>query len=253
MGRRTRAAESDDPPRGGSTGGGTTGDGAEGRGSDADRGPRAGRGPHAGRDADPGGERIGVFGGTFDPPHRGHVTVARDVADALSLHRVLWIPAATSPFKVGETETPAALRLEMVRAAAEADPRFQADDEEIRRGGVSYTVDTLRALRARWPGARLFLILGADQVKELPGWKEPEEVLRLAVPAVMDREGFSALEVAPDLPGMERAVAVPVTRVDVSSTLVRERAAAGEDIADLVPPGVLEIIRREGLYGVGGA
>lgn len=193
--------------------------------------------------------RLGIFGGTFDPPHIGHVAVARDVADALALDRVLWIPARIPPHKLDEAVSPASLRLEMAAAAAAADPRFQISDVELVRQGPSYTVDTLRTLRLRHPDAALFLILGSDQVRTLEhGWKEPEEVLRLATLALMDREGETAAEVAPPLPGMERAVHVPVTRVDVSSTRIRAAVAAGEDVGEWLPPGVLDVIRREGMY-----
>lgn len=193
--------------------------------------------------------RLGIFGGTFDPPHVGHVAVATDVADALELDRVLWITAGQPPHKQGEPLTDADLRLEMTRAAARGDPRFRVSDLEVRRAGPSYTVDTLRALRRDHPDAELYLVLGADQVRTLEtGWKEPLEVLRLATLALMDREGEAAPDVAPDLPGMERAVHVPVTRVDVSSTRVREAVAAGGDLSALVPDGVAEVIHREGLY-----
>lgn len=193
--------------------------------------------------------RVGVFGGTFDPPHVGHVAVARDVADRLALDRLLWIPARIPPHKRDEAVTPGGLRLEMVRAAAARDPRFEASDIELEREGPSYTVDTLRLLRERFPGADLFLVMGADQVRTLEhGWKDPEEVLRLATPALMDREGEGAAEVAPPLPGMERAVHVPVTRVDVSATQIREAVAAGRDVSHWLPEGVLGVIRREGLY-----
>lgn len=192
---------------------------------------------------------MGLFGGTFDPPHVGHVTVATDVADALELDRVLWMPAATSPFKVGEEGTDPALRLEMARAAAEADPRFRVRDDELRRGGVSWTVDTLRALRRELgSGAALYLILGADQLASFDRWREAEEILCLATPAIMDREGEDAEAVAPDLPGMERAVHVPVTRIDVSATRVRERIRTGQDVSGMLPVPVLRIVRREGLY-----
>jgi len=193
--------------------------------------------------------RLGLFGGTFDPPHVGHVTVAADVADALSLDRVLWMPAATSPFKTKDDGTDAALRMERCRAAVLADPRFRLRDDEIRRGGVSYTVDTLRRLRREGgSSAALYLSVGADQLASFTEWKDPEEILRLATPAVMDRAGADAGRAAPAVPGMERAVHVPVTRVDVSSTLVREQVAAGADISELVPEAVLQVILRKGLY-----
>jgi nicotinate-nucleotide adenylyltransferase len=111
--------------------------------------------------------RLGVYGGTFDPPHLGHLVAASDACDALRLDRVLWVPAARHPLKEGRVRTPAALRLEMVRAAIAGDPRFEADDLELRREGPSYTVDTLRALSAARPGAALFLLAGADLLAEL--------------------------------------------------------------------------------------
>lgn len=192
--------------------------------------------------------RIGIFGGTFDPPHLGHVTVARDVADALALDHVLWIPARVSPHKLGRAVSPPAARLDMLEAAASQDPRFQVSQVELEREGPSYTVDTLRDLRARWPAAELFLILGADQLRAFASWRDPEEILRMATLALMDRDGDDAARAAPDLPGMERAVHVPVTRVDVSATEVRAAVAAGRDVSGMVPPGVLAVMEREGLY-----
>jgi nicotinate-nucleotide adenylyltransferase len=195
--------------------------------------------------------RLGIFGGTFDPPHTGHVAVARDVADALDLHRVLWVPTRVPPHKVGPTTRPDT-RLEMTRRAAAADPRFVISDLELRREGPSYTVDTVRTLVAEHPGAHLFLLVGADQVETLDsGWKDPSEILRLATLVIMDREGRDARALAPPMPGMEDAIHVPVTRIDVSSTQIRALVAGGSDVAELVPPGVVGIIQREGLYRPG--
>lgn len=200
-----------------------------------------------------GDSRVGLLGGTFDPPHVGHITVAIDVADALALDRVLWIPAAVPPHKQGIEISPDSVRMEMVEAACVADERFEACDVELARGGVSYSVDTLRSLRQQRPDAELYLILGIDQFRTMEtGWKDPAEVLRLATLVVMDRGGESARGAIPDVPGADQATFVPVTRVDVSSTDVRAGIGAsvetGGDVSEMVPPGVLAIIERDGLY-----
>ncbi|HEX8208581.1 MAG TPA: nicotinate-nucleotide adenylyltransferase [Longimicrobium sp.] len=187
--------------------------------------------------------RIGVFGGTFDPPHLGHLVVASDACEALGLGRVLWIPSAVPPHKLASVQASAEARLEMVRAAVEGDPRFEADDVELRRAGPSYTVDTLRELAARHPGDELVLLIGADNLREIPGWREPGEILRLARVAVLSRDGAG---VPPDAP--IPATYVAVTRVDVSATEVRRRAAAGETIRYLVPDAVRALVERRGLY-----
>ena len=186
--------------------------------------------------------RLGIYGGAFDPPHLGHLVAASDACGALGLDRLLWIPSAVHPLKPVRTAAP--LRLEMVRAAIQGDSRFAADDLELRRTGPSYTVDTLRELRAREPGAELFFLTGADNLAELPRWREPDEIARLATLAVVSRAG-DALPGDPPYP----AVAVAVTRVDVSSTEVRRRVAAGQSIRYLVPDAVRAVIERERLYG----
>ena len=183
--------------------------------------------------------RLGVYGGAFDPPHLGHLVAASDACDALGLHRLLWIPSAVHPLKA--VGTAADVRLEMVRAAIAGDGRFAADDLELRRAGPSYTVDTLRALRAREARAELYFLTGADNLAELPRWREPDEIARLARLAVVSRAG-DVLPAEPPYP------AVAVTRVDVSSTEVRRRVAAGRSIRYLVPEAVRAVIEREGLY-----
>ena len=213
---------------------------------------------------------VGIFGGTFDPPHRGHTTVVADVADALALDEVLWIPAGEPPHKSERRLSPAAVRLRMVRAAIAEDPRFRVSDVEIRRAGPSYTVDTLRALTgadgqgegseavASEGGAgalladdRLYLIVGIDQFRDFTSWHRPEEIRELVTLAIMDRGGEGL-----DEERAERAddlVRVPVRRVDVSSTMVRQKVRAGESVAGLVHPEVARIIDVEGLYRDGGS
>jgi len=136
----------------------------------------------------------------------------------------------------------------MVRQAIASDPRFEVATLELERPGPSYTVDTARLLRREHPNDELWLILGADQLASFDTWREPEEIVRHVRLAVMDREGVAAAAAARAQPTAGRAVPVPVRRVDVSSTDVRERVRDGGDIAELVPPGVQEIIARERLY-----
>lgn len=192
--------------------------------------------------------RIGLFGGTFDPPHRGHVDVARDVAEALDLDRVVWIPAGDPPHKSRPDLTPAPLRLEMVQAAAEADPRFTVSAVEIRREGPSYTIDTVREMRGLHPDAEIFFIVGADEYRVFDRWRDPEGILEVVTLAVMDRNGEQASSVVPDVEGAADVAFVPVRRIDVSSTHIRARVSAGEDVSDDVPGPVSDLIASEGLY-----
>lgn len=161
---------------------------------------------------------------------------------------MLWIPAGDPPHKRDAGVSPAPLRLEMTRAAAAADARFEVATLELERAGPSYTVDTVRALRRGHPEDELWLILGTDQLRVLDTWREPDEIVRHARLAVMDREGASAEAAARAHAVARNAVPVPVRRVDVSSTDVRARVREGRDITGLVPPGVQEIIVRERLY-----
>ena len=192
--------------------------------------------------------RLGLFGGTFDPPHNGHVAVAKDVADALNLNRLLWIPAGEPPHKAQQDVTPASLRLEMVLAATAEDARFEVSDVETAREGPSYTVDTLGEVRRKFPHATLYFIVGADEYDALATWRAPEQVLELTRLAVMDRGEARAADNMPDVAGADAAEFVAVERIDISSTRVRAHIAAGLDVADLVPPGVATIIERAGLY-----
>ena len=190
--------------------------------------------------------KVGIFGGTFDPPHVGHLIAAQDALEVLSLDSVLFIPARVPPHKQHVPVTDPSLRLRMIRAATEGDTRFEVSDVELQRTGPSYTVETLRQLREKRPGDEFFLMLGVDQVREFRTWREPDEVLRLASLAMLARGGVEPADVS-DIVHQT----VPVTRVDVSSTLVRERVAAGRTIRYLVPDGVEKIIAAEGLYSRG--
>ena len=196
--------------------------------------------------------RLGILGGTFDPPHVGHLTIAQDAWARLPLDRVLFVPAAVPPHKMGAVCTAPDLRMEMVRAAIGGDDRFEASPIELERAGPSYTVDTLRELAKRQPAAELFLLLGADQFREMGTWRDPAEISRLARLVVIPRGGADAAPKDDDvrrvLPAEARVTRLDATRMDVSSTEIRRRRAAGEPIRYLVPDDVLRVIERERLY-----
>jgi len=189
--------------------------------------------------------RIGVFGGTFDPPHIGHLLVAVEAYESLSLDRLIFIPAGQQPLK---TDRPAGAsaedRLEMVRRAAGDDKRFQVSAMEIERGGLSYTVDTLETLARENPGAELVLIVGMDALAAFDRWKNPERITELASLAVLARSGDH---------GMAAAVGKGVTvvgtrRIDVSSSEIRQRIAEGKSIHGFVAESVEAYISSENLY-----
>ncbi len=190
--------------------------------------------------------RIGIFGGTFDPPHIGHMAAATQVAREAKLDRILWVPTALPPHKTARSTTPGRIRLRMVRAAIRGHPRFCASEIEVARGGVSYTVDTLRQLRSEHPHWRLALIIGADLFRSLELWREPDAIRELAEIIVTSRPGAD-----PPPPAQldQGARAVAVTPVELSASRVRERVKNGLTVSNMVAPAVLAIIQDEGLYG----
>jgi len=194
---------------------------------------------------------LGLFGGTFDPPHFGHLIVAQDAAEELSLDRLLLVVAARPPHKAGEELAPAAIRLQMVEAAVARNPMLGVSDVELTREGPSYTVDTLRHYRAEHPEAELTFLMGVDQLSEFHEWEEPETVGSLATLVAMAREGtdpqiLSALDSTPG--GGVQVRRIPVTRVDISSTEVRRRVRSGQSIQYMVPREVRKIIESNRLY-----
>jgi nicotinate-nucleotide adenylyltransferase len=190
-------------------------------------------------------ERIGLFGGSFNPVTSGHLLVAQAAFEELALERLFFIPAAQSPFKPGAELAPAPLRLRLLRLALAGQSQWEIDDSELRRGGVSYTVDTLREYRRRHPGAQLFYLIGADHARTLPQWREPEALVELAEFAVCLRPG----EADPKLPAPFRGRVLRGVPMAVSASLVRSRAAAGLAITGLVPAAVAEAINNTKLYG----
>ena len=199
-------------------------------------------------------QRIGILGGTFDPIHVGHLVGAQAVCEVMELDRVLLIPSGLPPHKAGDSVAPASLRLRMVRAAVEGDSRFEVSDLELRRKGPSYTVDTLRSLIEAQPSAAFFLILGTDQWAGFGGWRDPGTIASQATLVVMTRSGEDPRTVDPGLPPDPTGgvgvspVPVPVPRIDLSSTLIRERIRAGRSVRYMVPESVHRILEASRLY-----
>lgn len=193
--------------------------------------------------------RIGVFGGAFNPPHVGHLVCAQEAHAQLGLEVVVWVPVGQAPHREIPQDPGADARFTMCDHAIAADERFGLSRIEIDRAGPSYTVDTLRALRERSPDDELVLILGGDQAAALPGWREPAEVTRLATVAVAERAGSERARVEEAVGGQAELDFFAMPRIDVSSTMVRERAASGQPIRYLVPDRVANFIGAQSLYG----
>ena len=190
------------------------------------------------------GEHVGILGGTFDPPHIGHLLLAYGALEQLALDRLVLIPARRQPLKSDAAITDAAHRLAMVRLLAEGDPRLTVDPIELDRPGLSFTVDTLRAYRATWPDAALHLILGADAARTFAQWQAPAEVAALAQLVVCTR-GEEAMPAAPAGIVWDRLV---TRRVDLSATEIRARVRAGLPIRGFVTDAVAAYIAAHGVY-----
>ena len=193
--------------------------------------------------------RLGILGGSFDPPHVAHLAIASEACHALGLSRVLFVPAAAPPHKGLGGRTPAAVRLEMASLAIDDDLRFTASGVEIERGLV-YTTDTLRALSTRYADHDLVFLMGSDSLLQLETWHEPEELLTLCSLAVAPRPGDSpeAIAAAAARWGDQRVTLLDLPPLDVSSTDLRGRAAARRPIRYLVPHRVEQYILETGLY-----
>ncbi len=192
----------------------------------------------------PARRRIGLLGGTFDPPHLGHLAAARAARTQLGLDEVVFLVANDPWQKSGDRAvTPAGVRLEMVSALVEGEPGLAVDDREIRRGGPTYTADSLEELAREHPGADLFLIVGADTAARIHTWHRPDRVRALSTLVVVNRNGRSTEPV----PG---SLAVTIDPVEVSSSEIRARVARDEPIDGLTTAAVVSLVRLHGLYGV---
>jgi nicotinate-nucleotide adenylyltransferase len=189
--------------------------------------------------------KLGIFGGTFNPPHMGHLIVAEHVRTELNLDRILFLPAAIPPHKLTDEIISANHRVAMLRCALEGNEHFEISDIEIERGGLSYTVDTLRQLKQRGED-ELFLLIGMDNLLEFHTWKSPEKILQLATVVVMTRPGFDSENVPPKM--KDHVTICPVPEIGIASREIRLRVRDGQTVRYLVSDSVAEYIRQHKLY-----
>lgn len=199
--------------------------------------------------------RLGIFGGSFDPIHYGHLLLAETCREQCRLDQVWLLPAAVPPHKRRRELTDAKHRIEMLKLAIAGHEAMAVSTLEIERGGVSYTVDTLAAIAEQVPGSTLFFLMGADSLRDLPTWREPRRICELAVPAVVHRSGAPErdFQVLKDLVSAERlsefrAAQVEMPIVEISSTDIRQRIAAGRSIRFRTPRAVEKYIETHALY-----
>ena len=195
---------------------------------------------------DPTVKKLGIFGGTFNPPHLAHLLAAEGVRDQLKLDKVFFVPAAVPPHKQKENIVPAKHRLEMVRLAIEGNRYFDLSDIELHRKGPSYTIDTVREMKRSYPDDELYFIMGIDLLTEFDTWKDPGKILEECRLVAMNRPGFDLAVVDKDL--LLRVELVNVPSVDISSTNIRRRVKSGRSIRYLVTQDVEEYIRRNSIY-----
>lgn len=199
--------------------------------------------------------RIGIFGGSFDPVHIGHLVLAESCREQLDLSEVRFTPSSIAPHKQEGSAATGRARLEMLNLAIAGHAAFRVWPAELDRGGVSYTVDTLRRASAEQPGAELLLLMGADSLADLPSWREPAAICELALPAVVGRPAAAAVDftvlqgvASPERIAAMRDLQVESPFIEISSSDLRSRVAAGRSIRFLTPRAVEKYIETSGLY-----
>ena len=188
--------------------------------------------------------KLGLFGGAFDPVHLGHLLVAQAAVEELGLDRLFFIPAAQSPFKPENKIAPAEIRLQLLRLALAGKMNCEIDEQELRRGGISYAVETVRDYAKRFPAAKLFYLIGADNLSKLNEWREADELAALAEFVAIPRPGGAAAE----FPKPFRGSILKGFPIEISSSQIRARVKAGLPVENLVPPFVADAIRAAKLY-----
>jgi len=199
--------------------------------------------------------RIGIFGGSFDPVHNAHLALAEACHRGASLDRVLFVPAAQQPHKPAGPIATAEHRVAMLRLAIGGIPHLEVSEVEIARGGVSYTIDTLQAISQQYPTAKLYLLMGADTLHDLPTWRDPKTICELATPLAVHRPNEPAIDFAvladiasPEVIEDARRHAIDMPWLEISSSEIRERVGRGEAIDEMVPSGVARYIGSRNLY-----
>jgi nicotinate-nucleotide adenylyltransferase len=196
-------------------------------------------------------QRIGILGGTFDPPHIGHLVLADSAIESLQLDRLLFVPAGDPPHKQNATRLTIEHRLAMLEHALDVDERFLLSRVDIDRPGPHYAADTVRIIQGQNPGAELFFVMGADSLRDLPTWKHPDLLIQGCKLAVMER---ATARISPDMheaiiPGLaEQVVIIDAPLVEVSSTEMVDRLRAGKSVRFLVPDAVLDYIHSQQIY-----
>lgn len=196
---------------------------------------------------EPSVKKIGIFGGSFNPPHNGHLLLAERVCEELTLDKVLFVPAAIPPHKIGASDlAPDTDRMEMLLKAIAGNKYFDISTLELDREGVSYTVDTLRTMESSFPGAEFYFLMGADSLAEFHTWKDTDIICSIADLVVMPREHFLSQDIPSALRSHVRIVHAPV--IEISSTEIRKRVHEGKPIRYYVPREVAEYIEENNLY-----
>ncbi len=191
-------------------------------------------------------EMIGILGGTFDPPHLGHLVLAQELAEKLKLDSVIFIPSANPPHKSTGEVSSAKHRFQMTKRAIHGNRIFRVSDIELKRKGPSYTVDTIRELKEIYANSDLFFLTGSDILDEILTWKDPQEIYRLIKVVIGLRPGSDKIEPANQF--VRKSEIIEITSLDISSTRIRDKARSGKSIKYLVPPKVEHYIRRHKLY-----
>jgi nicotinate-nucleotide adenylyltransferase len=194
-------------------------------------------------------KKIGILGGTFDPIHLGHLVLAEQVKEKLGLDKVIFIPSASPPHKSKRKLSPAKDRFHMTKLALESNSTFLVSDIELKRKGLSYTVETLKQLKKQYPDSEIYFLTGSDVLDEIHTWKNPEQIYKLAKVVIAIRPGFDSFDSKNHF--AKKSMIVPITSVDISSTQIRERVKKEQSIKYLVPAKVEEYIKKKRLFRVG--